>query len=302
MAIKISGNTVIDDSRNIFANTVAATSYVGDGSALVDLPELFQPFNVFPRNNSTDIGLNVNISSSPFISTVGASHCNTCIQVSECSDFSTCIVVSCNLGGCDTFPIANTVLSSSTQYFYRVRYEDSRGCCTSFSNTTCFTTSANNSGAIGDPAGGGYYIGDVGGNQIIVSPVTYGSNCCAWKADNTTTSGTTSTTDGLDNTCPEMEGILHPAGNWTATQNIDGFTDWYLPSICELKLLSDNKNCLPFSERPEANSSIYYWSSTERDSTTACVMELVSGTTREGLPCCSKTTELPIRAFRRLNG
>ena len=39
MAIKISGNTVIDDSRNITSSgTMSANAYIGDGSQLTNLP------------------------------------------------------------------------------------------------------------------------------------------------------------------------------------------------------------------------------------------------------------------------
>ena len=39
MAIKISGNTVIDDSRNITSSgTMSASAYIGDGSQLTNLP------------------------------------------------------------------------------------------------------------------------------------------------------------------------------------------------------------------------------------------------------------------------
>ena len=39
MAIKISGNTVIDNSRNfVSANIITANNFVGDGSGLTGLP------------------------------------------------------------------------------------------------------------------------------------------------------------------------------------------------------------------------------------------------------------------------
>ena len=44
--------------------------------------------------------------------------------------------------------------------------------------------------------------------------------------------------------------------------NLNGYSDWYLPSIDELKLLYNQKQIIP-------DLSTYYWSSSEGDSDTA---------------------------------
>ena len=62
MAIKISGSTIIDDSRNIVsAGVVTATSYHGDGSNLTNLPasglEVDACINVITQNTCSGCNL-----------------------------------------------------------------------------------------------------------------------------------------------------------------------------------------------------------------------------------------------------
>lgn len=56
MAIKISGTTVVDDSRNILnietisaANTVTATTFIGDGSQLTGVEAGLTPAQAFTK-------------------------------------------------------------------------------------------------------------------------------------------------------------------------------------------------------------------------------------------------------------
>lgn len=50
-------------------------------------------------------------------------------------------------------------------------------------------------------------------------------------------------------------GIKHPIAQWVNNLNINGFTDWYIPSIDELNELYDNV--------PDLFKKVWYWSSTE---------------------------------------
>jgi len=146
MAIKISGNTVIDDSRN-FCNigTATATCFVGDGSGLTGISpvEVLQPDNASPADGATGVGRVPTLCGSQYLSLYNKTHTCSCFQVSECSDFSDCNVFTCEIAGaCREIGVPSGCLSTSTQYFFRLRYEDADGCCSQFSDATCFTTGA----------------------------------------------------------------------------------------------------------------------------------------------------------------
>jgi hypothetical protein len=138
--------------------------------------------------------------------------------------------------------------------------------------------------AFGDPYGGGYYMGitcSVNGAcyYLIVSPNATGCACCAWKTSLTSTAGTCSLVDGYANTYPALNNTTHPAGHFTATRTINGFSDWYLPAINELSTIYNNGGnssgtTLPAGERFAANC---YWSSTVFSAPFACLLNVGNG-------------------------
>ena len=75
---------------------------------------------------------------------------------------------------------------------------------------------------------------------LIVAPNSSGCACCQWKTSRSSTSGTEDDFDGYANTYPALANSTHPAGNWTATRTINGFSDWYLPAIEELSVFYVN--------------------------------------------------------------
>ena len=303
MAIKLSGNTVIDDSKNVlFANTITATSFTGSGAGITNLPlpdALLKPTNTLPADGATDVSYqSAVICGSQYFSLYGKTHTCSCFQVSECSDFSTCNVFTCEIAGAVRGQsIPSGCLSPETQHFFRVRYEDSDGCCTSFSDATCFTTAADPFDALGNSVCGGYYMGTVCAAStcyyLIMAPNATGcANACQYR-DNTSGSAATCFCDGYGNTYNSLANSSHPAGNWTATRSIGGFTDWYLPARCEIKTLFDNRASAPAGEGFPPQD---YWSSTDGDNDNAYYQNFSSG----GNLARTKTATSKVRAIRRV--
>lgn len=150
--------------------------------------------------------------------------------------------------------------------------------------------------ALGSVLCGGYYTGvtDIGGGvcyYMILSPNATGCACCQWKTTQTATAGTSSTVNGYSNTWGPMNNATHPAGNFTATRSINGYSDWYLPAIGETATMFTNRGSMPAGE----GYAGYYWSSTENDPTLACYRH-VNGNAYWTI----KTISHKVRALRRV--
>lgn len=114
--------------------------------------------------------------------------------------------------------------------------------------------------AFGQEFQGGYYTGLWCSYYLLIAPNATGCAICAWKTTNTSTTGTSSCSDGYANVHPAMENTTHPAGNWTATRSINGYSDWYLPARDELVRLSAQRALMPAGEGYPVER---YWSSTQ---------------------------------------
>lgn len=161
----------------------------------------------------------------------------------------------------------------------------------------CFYGKSKGPTTLGEVFEGGYYTGvvDIGSGvcyYMLVSPNATGCACCQWKTTRTTTAGTGSTVDGYLNTYGAMQNATHPAGNWTATRSINGYSDWYLPAISETGTMYTNKGSMPAGQGFAAGE---YWSSTECNATTACFRNFDTGNADNGI----KTTIGRVRALRR---
>lgn len=125
---------------------------------------------------------------------------------------------------------------------------------------------------------GGYYTGSVSSPSqyyLLVAPNAVGCGCCSFivgdpvfPASRPTPGACDSSNDGFLNTyCALTNNNFpqHPAGKFTATRSICGFSDYYLPADNELSLMRNNRACLPAGERyfdgAGATSSIGYWTS-----------------------------------------
>lgn len=149
---------------------------------------------------------------------------------------------------------------------------------------------------------GGYYMGTISAASssyyLIMAPNATGCACCQYRTDNNASGVGDERFDGYGNTYDHMTSSLHPAGNWTATRTINGFSDWYLPALCELSQLYTNQGCSPAGEGFCCTGSVNaskYWSSTERFSG-ACNIPFFTGNIEDD----SKTFFGKVRAIRRV--
>lgn len=123
--------------------------------------------------------------------------------------------------------------------------------------------------AIGGSYGGGYFIGTCLGREYyyVVAPNSSGCAECRWKTVDTTT-GSCGNQDGFINTYCLLANAAHPAGNWTATRTIGGFSNWYLSArafqSCEGEAMLQARNQMPAGEGyPTGLPLDLYWTSNE---------------------------------------
>jgi hypothetical protein len=156
----------------------------------------------------------------------------------------------------------------------------------------------------------------------------------AWKTSNTTTTSADSSYDGAGNTAAMVSAGIsdHPAAQFCTQLTIAGFSDWYLPSRLELEIayfnlkpttalnntsFGINSYAVPprssnytliypsqtlltlFNTSSEAFAAQRHWSSTDYSSSVAYDNNFVTGQISIGSGA-SKTTPLPVRAFRRI--
>jgi hypothetical protein len=259
---------------------------------------IITPTNVSPANNATEIGRNPTLEASPFFHAYGKPKANGQWQISNTSNFSTFVVNDTVSGTANTYTIT-TDLSVSTTLFWRVRYQDSDGIFSDFSTPTQFATAASfPPTTLGESFEGGFYTGviNIGGGvcyYLLIAPNASGCASCQWKTTRTTTSGTDSCVNGYTNTYGPMDNATHPAGNWTATRSISGFSDWYLPARDELNIMYTNKGSMPVGE---GFAGELYWSSTEYSANAACFQSFFNGV----ISILNKTTcNCRFRAVRR---
>lgn len=167
-----------------------------------------------------------------------------------------------------------------------------------------FYSKSNGPTALGQFKAGGYYTGTVSSPAnyyLFVAPNASGCAKCTYR----TASGSSGLTfEGFNGVCNENNGYFntftylnsstHPAGNWTATRSINGFSDWYLPATCEMCLLYTGKDSMPAGEEYK---TCCYWSSTECSNYNAMLRCMqFSGTAYSR----SKYTQAYVRATRRV--
>jgi len=159
------------------------------------------------------------------------------------------------------------------------------------------------------PNAGGFvhYLGEEFGGGIIYHLykdnlnvehgliVSTGETTATWQNSTGTVTGGISSWDGSGNTASMT---ISNAANYVNALTDGGFTDWYLPSIDELKLLLVNRfnanKSLDAISATELSLQSEYWSSTERDSTSAYIVRFFAGNIADEI----KTNTNSVRAVR----
>ena len=171
--------------------------------------------------------------------------------------------------------------------------------------------------AIGAAYGGGFFAGQIStaGNgtadyNLVIGPVASAQSASKkFKTSNTNDSGATSVIDGPSNSS-SMNDALHPSAQFCEGLTVGGFSDWYSPALNELEICyfnlkpttqsnttnkGINANAVPArasnytSGNPAQTSATdfqsggaeafttNYWTSTQRNSSTAYFMRFTAG-------------------------
>ncbi len=276
--------------------------YDSEGWRPFDENPIRQPNIVSPEDDEELIqGVAFTLVSSPYVSLVSLDRASTDWQIATDVTFSTIIEESLgDTTNLESYEVTNGIADLGT-YYWRVRYRDTAGNVSNWSPLTSGRIIVAPPDQFGQAAFGGFYIGttSVGATcyYLIVAPNATGCASCQWKTTRTATSGTASLDDGFANTYPAMQNAEHPAGNWTATRTIGGFSDWYLPAIDELSQLYINDGGATNTTLPagEGFAAAGYWSSTEGSATNAYSQGFSNGNFFN----LFKTYSLRVRAVRR---
>lgn len=294
MAIKVTGTTVINDSRDL-ENLTGLNNVIR------------KPTITSPTANETDVDVTPTITGSAYDAIFENTRDYREFQIDLATgDFSSPIVS--EQVNADSFTVSSE-LDYEESYKVRIRDVDTDGNTSEFSDEVSFST-PDPLTVLGAPTSGGFYMGTIcaAGTcyYLIVAPNATGCACCVHKLGNPAsfTSGACSRVDGFANTYPAQANSTHPAGNWTATRTIGGFSDWYLPAIEELEVFYNNGggngagDPLPVGEDFTCEGSfIEYWSSKDNVGTGCANAFLFANGV--STPYLRKTRERPIRAVRR---
>ena len=261
MSIKISGTTVIDDSRNINAGIVTVTrldvppvpitfSPANGATAVTQSSNIIITFNVGVTTGTGNITLRSGSAGGTAFSTIGVS--STSVSISggavtinpptDIPDFTTAFVV------VDAGAFSGLTTTSVNALI----------------NTYSFTTAAAGL-AVGDSYEGGFLICKASPIRWVVSPRS-----------------------------AEVSRTWYCRGDANTTaQSVSGCTGWFVPTRSQLQ--NPGYCCRSFwGPSPCLSSSSRYWSSTEHGTHTGCCVHFVPNPPLSN----SKTDSYCVRAFR----
>lgn len=264
------------------------------------IPYIQTPTNTSPANGETGVPKDPTLAATNIRHVYNKDKASGTWQISVTPTFANTELDVTIAGSANSYTTTANLQYSST-YYWRVKYASADGNESEFSTPTQFTTQDQPPSVLGQSYQGGYYLGtiDIGGSTcyyLIVSPNATGCACCQWKTNTTATPDSSCLCDGYYNTYTGLNNGTHPAGNWTATRSINGYSDWYLPSRNEIYATRVNRSCLPGGEDFDNN---YHWSSSQvpaPDTDRAYAVAISDGFTGN----LSKTELRIIRAIRRV--
>lgn len=142
------------------------------------------------------------------------------------------------------------------------------------------------------PEQGGIFAGIMRGENgqpdyYLIVPTNTENPQLEWGGHGKETANANHEFDGLANTKALADGS-HPAADWAARLNINGFNDYYLPARRELSLC--------YANTPELFEKEWHWSSTQSSASFAYVQDFSNG--YQSL--YRKVDDCRVRAVRRL--
>lgn len=285
MAYKINGNTIIDDGGNVtFAN----------------FPSVGKPSNLEPIEGSDVYGfveLVMSDYSGFYEGTIPKK--SSQFQVANINTFADGNIVY-DSGNIADAPNSNLTISltASETYYWRGRYSNNNDVYSEFSDPTSFVYAGVNvpPDGIGCTYQGGFFFGNVEVSGIcyylILSPNSSGCSCQDWKNAMTLTPGVNNSPSGYELTYPTLADSLYPAGNFTATRTIGGYTDWYMPGTSESSLMFSTRGSMPAGE---GYCQVSYWNSRKNGACSGYAQSFATGNFNTIYYTCRNR----VRAIRR---
>lgn len=133
-------------------------------------------------------------------------------------------------------PVTVSGLTNGTAYTFKVFATNAYGP----SGLSAASNSVTPALAIGSAFGGGFYAGQIGvsgvaTHNLVIGPVASAQNASKQFKTSNTGSDPTSVIDGPTNSST-MNDAAHPAAQFCEGLTIGGFSDWYLPALNELEI------------------------------------------------------------------